>query len=151
MRAYLLIVVLLVGLLVGCSTEVQSDVIKSDVTASAILEEDYVKIPRSEVSSELKKYTYEVNGVSVRYFVVKDESGAVRTALDACDVCGAKGYTQDGTDVVCNNCGLRFSIADIGISNSRGGCWPSRLENIEQDNYVYISKSELAGNAFRYV
>lgn len=113
--------------------------------------DDYIKIPISELSSNIKKYSYDADGTKVNYFVVKGTDGKIRTAFDACDVCGGyKGYRQRGNDVICNNCGRFFRIDDIGTKNKPGGCWPSFLSNkIEGDN-ILIKKSELAKGDFRF-
>lgn len=112
---------------------------------------EYVKIPVSEISSEMKKYSYDVDGVEVNYFAVKGTDGEIRTAFDACDVCGGyKGYRQRGNDVVCNNCGRFFSISDIGTKNKGGGCWPSYLSNKIEGDQILVKKSELAEGVFRF-
>ena len=99
----------------------------------------------------MKKYSYDANGINVVYFTVLGSDGAVRTAFDACDVCGGyKGYRQQGNDVVCNNCGRYFGIDDIGTKNEPGGCWPSYLNHKIEGNYLLISKSEIEKGSFRF-
>jgi len=126
-----------------CTTDGDCGALESD--------DEYVKIPLSEISSNMKKYSYTTNGIKVNYFVVEGSDGKIRTAFDACDVCGGyKGYSQRGGDVVCNNCGNVFKIDSIGTKNKPGGCWPSFLSNkIEGDN-ILIKKSEIADGAFRF-
>ncbi len=127
----LIFLMILVGIfLLGCTSTAKSpsgNVVKE-------VGDDYVRIPVSEISSELKKYSFDANGVNVNYFLVKGSDGKIRSAFDACDVCGGyMGYKQRGNDVVCNKCGKVFRIADIGTKNRGGGCWPSYLSNkIEQ-------------------
>ena len=100
----------------------------------------------------MKKYSFDTNGVTVKYLVVKGLDGKIRTAFDACDVCGGdKGYRQEGNDVVCNNCGRHFDIGDLGTSNTAGGgCWPSFLTHTVEGDYILISKAELAAGVFRF-
>ncbi len=43
------------------------------------------------------------------------------TALDACRICGAEGYRQDGQNVVCRHCGSAIYVPSIGQA---GGCNP---------------------------
>lgn len=114
-------------------------------------DDDYVRIPISEISSKLKKYSYNVGRTKVNYFVVKGSDGEPRTAFDACDVCGGyKGYRQIGTDIECNNCGRVFRIDGLGTKNKGYGCWPSFLDHkIEGDN-ILIKKSEIAEGVFRF-
>jgi len=42
-------------------------------------------------------------------------------ALDACRICGAEGYRQDGQNVVCRHCGSAIYVPTIGEA---GGCNP---------------------------
>lgn len=92
-------------------------------------------------------YQAEVNGKAVRFFLVKDQAGAVRAAFDACDVCWRehKGYTQDGAYMVCNNCGQAFPIARIGTV--QGGCNPSPLAFTVNGANVTITAADLAVGA----
>ena len=112
---------------------------------------DFVKIPLSSVSDQMIKHSFDAEGVQVNYFIVKGADGQVRTAFDACDVCGGHlGYHQEGSDVVCDKCGRFFNIDDIGSKNTGGGCWPSYLgHKIEGDN-VLISKTELNEGKWRF-
>ena len=114
-------------------------------------DDEYVRIPVSEISSNIKKYSYDADGVKVNYFVVKGSDGKIRTAFDGCDSCGGyKGYSQRGSDVVCNNCGNVFKIDSIGTKNTPGGCWPSYLSHKIEEGNVLIEKSEIADGAFRF-
>jgi uncharacterized membrane protein len=56
---------------------------------------------------------------------VKAPDGTIRTALNTCQVCYDSGrgyYVQDGDELVCQNCGNRFKIGQIG--NLKKGCNP---------------------------
>lgn len=106
-----------------------------------------VIIKRSEISDgEFHYYATAVDGVSVKYFVVMDDNGEVRTAFDACEVCyGAKkGYTQDSDEARCENCGRSFPVDELGVKNKdEGGCWPGYLPNIIEGDDIIIKKSDL--------
>ncbi len=142
-KILLLLAIISTMLLTACSS--------NEPTGNTVQDSEYVSIPLSDVSDSMQKYTYNANGVNVVYFAVLGSDGELRTAFDACDVCGGyKGYRQQGDDVVCNNCGRFFSIDDIGTKNSPGGCWPSKLNhNIEGDN-ILINKNELANGRHRF-
>ncbi|MBR9679993.1 MAG: DUF2318 domain-containing protein [Candidatus Altiarchaeota archaeon] len=117
----------------------------------AELEQDFMKIPISEISNNIKKNSFDTNGIEVRFFVVRAPDGEIRTAFDACDVCGGhRGYSQQGDMVVCNNCGLKFSINDLGTKNRGGGCWPSFLKHKIEGDYILIDKNELAQSTARF-
>lgn len=137
------LVIGLVLLLAGCSGGPTGNVVDNGGSA-----DDVVRIPLSEVSSTLVKHYYDADGVIVKYFVGLGSDGEVRTAFDACDVCGGqKGYYQRGTDVVCKNCGRFFKIDSLGTENKGGGCWPSYLSHRIEDGSVLIDKAELAAGA----
>ena len=72
-------------------------------------------------------YKYEQDGKTVRFFLVKDGAGNLHAAFDACDVCfrEGKGYEQDGPNMRCVNCGMKFNTARVG--DVKGGCNPSPL------------------------
>lgn len=105
----------------------------------------YVSIPVSESGESARFYTYDANGTTVRFFLVKGTDGKTHCAADACDVCYAahKGYAQSGTNMRCNNCGRVFAINDIGTKNSAGGCWPSRIPVKVDSGMVHIAKADL--------
>jgi uncharacterized membrane protein len=91
-------------------------------------------------------YTYDADGVTIEYFVLKSSDGVVRAAFNACDVCyGARlGYRQEGDEMVCNNCGQRFP--SVLINEVRGGCNPAPLERaVEGDELVIRVADVLAG------
>ena len=77
---------------------------------------------------EAHYYTYMHDGDPIEFFVLKSKDGVVRAAFNACDVCfgSKKGYTQDGDEMICNNCGRRFPADRINVEE--GGCNPSPLE-----------------------
>ena len=69
--------------------------------------------------------------------------GVVRAAFNACDVCFLehKGYTQDGDEMVCNNCGRRFPADQINVQ--QGGCNPSPLERSVSGEELIIQFEDL--------
>ena len=104
-----------------------------------------ILIPISEIGTSAKFYSYESNGIDIKYFLVKGSDDVIHAAFDACDVCynAKRGYRQDGNVMTCLNCGLTFPINELGESNTGGGCWPSYLPiKIEGDNII-IEQSDL--------
>lgn len=114
--------------------------------ASVANSDDFVSISLNNVSEEAEFYEYESDGATIRFFVVMASDGGVKTAFDACDVCNyaKKGYIQDGSNMVCNNCGNKYPIVGLGTENkSPGGCWPSYLPNEIVNEEVLLKKSDL--------
>jgi high-affinity iron transporter len=92
----------------------------------------HVSIPLSEVQDgNLHLFTLNANGQSIRFMVIKKPNG-YGTALDACLICGAEGYRQDGQNVICRHCASAIYIPSIG---QKGGCnpigFPSKVEGDE--------------------
>ena len=133
--------------IVGCSNETSG----SNIKAEPSLSEGVVKVDASSITKEVQKFNYNANGITVTYFAVKGSDGEIRTAFDACDVCGGKkGYKQQGTDIACINCGKVFKIDGLGTQNKGYGCWPSFLSHTIKDGQLIIKTSELEAGAFRF-
>ncbi|HTZ47050.1 MAG TPA: Fe-S-containing protein [Verrucomicrobiae bacterium] len=82
---------------------------------------DRVRIPLSEVQDgNMHLFTLTANGQSIRFMVIKKPNG-YGTALDACLICGAEGYRQEGQNVICRHCASAIYIPSIG---QKGGCNP---------------------------
>ncbi len=123
----------------------------SNTTGAVSYGGEFVKIPLSEISDSAKFYSHEYNGKQINYFAVRGSDGEIRTAFDACDICGgSKGYRQSGTDMICNNCGRVFSIDDLGTKNIGGGCWPSYLSHKVEGKDLLISLEEIEQGVFRF-
>ncbi|MGB2643583.1 MAG: Fe-S-containing protein [Candidatus Acidiferrum sp.] len=101
-----------------------------------------VRIPLSEVQDgKMHLFSLDAGGQSVRFLVIKKPNGFA-AALDACRICGAEGYRQDGQNVVCRHCGSAIYIPTIGEA---GGCNPIGVpSHVDGDNLV-IDDSALLG------
>lgn len=96
-----------------------------------------------------RHFDYKADGLTIRYFILKSSDGVIRAAFDACDVCwpAAKGYYQDGDDMVCRNCGRRF--ASILVNEVKGGCNPAPLNRrVEGDQLVLKAEDILQGKTY---
>jgi uncharacterized membrane protein len=108
---------------------------------------DKVEITNAQLSDgKVHFFSTKSEGVTIKYMAVKDETGTIRTAFAACDVCykEKKGYTQVGDEVKCLNCGKTFPIKDIGVTNKRGGCEPGYLANNPTSDGITIKLSDLS-------
>jgi uncharacterized membrane protein len=83
---------------------------------------------------------------AIRFFVVKSTDGVIRAAFDACEQCfrAKKGYVQQGDNMICINCGLKFRTDKVNVVT--GGCNPSALKrSIEGGNVVITQQDVVAG------
>lgn len=121
-------------------------------SGQARIRDGLMEIPVSEVSTSAKWYTYDSNGVKVRFFLVKGGDGKIHLAADACDVCysNKRGYRQTGAVMTCNNCGQTFAINSIGTENRSGGCWPSYVPMRIEGEYVVTKTSDLNQKRFMF-
>lgn len=119
----------------------------SAATTQTVAAGGNVKIPTADLADGTAEYyTYDSGGVSVKYLAVKGPDGKYRTALDACKVCygSKKGYRQEGTDLVCNNCGTKVAITTISVL--KGDCNPFPVTNkLKGSNLVLKSEALDAG------
>jgi len=107
--------------------------------AEKVVDGDIV-IPVSEVSDKVRFYPAEINGIELEAMAVRASDGTIRTAFNTCQVCYSSGrgyYKQDGNELVCANCGNRFSMDDIEVS--RGGCNPVPIT----DDYKTVNDDEI--------
>ncbi len=90
----------------------------------AVVDADIV-IEVRDISENVSFYPATISGTELEVLAVKAPDGSLRTAFNTCQVCFRSGkgyYTQKGTQLVCENCGNRFALSDIGIAHS--GCNP---------------------------
>ena len=80
-----------------------------------------LRIPLSEVQDgNLHLFAAKSADQSFRFLIIRKPQGW-GVALDACRICGAEGYRQDGQNVVCRHCGSAIYVPTIGEA---GGCNP---------------------------
>ncbi|HEX7185019.1 MAG TPA: Fe-S-containing protein [Thermoanaerobaculia bacterium] len=108
-----------------------------------------VRIPLSTFQgARLERFSVEIGGHPVRFIAVPvEEGGPIATAFDACDICGPRGYYQDGTSIACLHCGSAIYPPSIGQA---GGCNPAPLPSRTEGDQLVIAASDLAAGAPRF-
>jgi uncharacterized membrane protein len=76
---------------------------------------------------------------SVRFFAIQVGT-EVRTCLDACEICGPKGYFMQGSAAVCRNCTSPIALSSLGRG---GGCNPVPLPSHRDGARVVVSAADL--------
>ena len=99
-----------------------------------------IRVPLSELQDgNLHLFTINVSGQSLRFMIIKKPNGW-GTALDACRICGAEGYRQDGQNVVCRHCGSAIYVPSIG---DQGGCNPIGVPAHQDGSDLVLDASSL--------
>jgi uncharacterized membrane protein len=100
-----------------------------------------VRVPVGQVQDgALHLFTVSRGSQSLRFMIVKKPNGW-GVALDACRICGAEGYRQDGQNVVCRHCASAIFIPSIG---DQGGCNPIGVPARVEGGDIVIDISALA-------
>lgn len=108
-----------------------------------------VRIEKSGVTQTATFYQYVTkSGMLMEVFAVRATDGTIRTALNTCQVCYGSGrgyYVQQGRNLVCQNCGNRFDIDQVG--KVKGGCNPIPIlgkDRLDSGDAIGISGKFLA-------
>jgi high-affinity iron transporter len=101
-----------------------------------------VRVPLSEMNGiSLHFYSVDVQGSSVRFLVIRKSNGQYATALDACQICGAIGFRQEGPTLICRNCGAPINTSEVGMP---GGCNPIAFPSHVDGANIVIDMSALS-------
>ncbi|MBI2569021.1 MAG: DUF2318 domain-containing protein [Candidatus Schekmanbacteria bacterium] len=93
---------------------------------------------------EVRHYAYAPeDGRLIRFLVLKDETGTMRAAYDACRMCGAKGYVKQGKELICLACGTAIHGPTVG---REGGCNPIPLKHVVEKETLVIAVEDLTGH-----
>ncbi|GHU72281.1 hypothetical protein FACS189450_09780 [Spirochaetia bacterium] len=117
-----------------------------NVVKPVIADRDLV-IQVSEVTENAVFYPVDIEGTRLEVLAVKAPDGTVRTAFNTCQVCYGSGrgfYKQQGTVLVCQNCGNRFRMSQVEVRS--GGCNPVPIfpqNKTVTANTITISKDYL--------
>ncbi|MDR2397796.1 MAG: DUF2318 domain-containing protein [Spirochaetaceae bacterium] len=114
-----------IALLLGSAGFAQSG--QLNLVKPAIVDRDLV-IPLGEIRENAVFYPVDIDGTRLEVLVVKAPDGTIRTAFNTCQVCYASGrgfYKQQGSVLVCQNCGNRFRMGQVGLR--AGGCNPAPI------------------------
>jgi uncharacterized membrane protein len=133
---------IMMAVLIASGVNAQS----ADANRKPVKDGDLI-IPLSDVSSTAQFYPVEIEGVKMEVFAVQAPDGTIRTAFNTCQVCYASGrgyYKQNGSVLVCQNCGNRFRLSQVEVKS--GGCNPvpifAQYKTVD-DKKIVISKEFL--------
>ncbi len=81
---------------------------------------------------------------NVRILAITRSDGSVAVAYDACALCGAAGYVQEGEQLICKRCGAPINPDTIGEA---GGCNPIPLQYTLEGNEIVIKTDDIEEKA----
>ena len=90
-----------------------------------IREGESLWIPAEEVTETASFYPVKVDGISMEVLAIRDSDGNIRTAFNTCQSCYSSGrgyYVAEDRELVCQNCGYRFTADQVQVMS--GGCNP---------------------------
>jgi hypothetical protein len=122
----------------------------SVASATALTPEgDVFRIPMTSITNEATFFKASADGSTVPFFAVRDATGRVHVALDACQTCARarKGYAQAGDHMQCRNCGMTFAIAQITDMRDKGGCHPIVLPSTTSGDAIVVKATDVAAGA----
>ena len=94
------------------------------------LYDGFLSIPMESINEKVSFYSYELDGTYMEFFAVKDSHGHIVTGMNTCISCydSGKGYfTQEGDDLICNNCGNHHAIDTSNHEQGLAECAPVPL------------------------
>jgi len=124
----------------------------SPASPVAVGADGMVRLPVADFhGTALRRYvvTLGTRSAAVRFIAVplddpSKPGAAIATAFDACEICGAKGYYQEGGNVTCLHCGSAIYPPSIG---QHGGCNPIPLPSRRQGGELLLRAADLAAGA----
>jgi uncharacterized membrane protein len=117
-------------------------------TVKPVISDRDLVISIDEVTENAVFYPVDIGGTRVEVLAVKAPDGTIRTAFNTCQSCYRSGrgfYKQQGTVLVCQNCGKRFRMSQVEVRS--GGCNPVPIfgdDKTVSGNTITISKEYLA-------
>lgn len=139
--------ILMAALLLGAVSQAYAASLFGDSVESVGAKDGVIRLEASGLGNgQAKFYKYKEDDTIIRFFLVRDNQGTLRAALDACEACwhADKGYKlQDGI-LLCANCGMRFALGRIGAV--RGGCNPHPIAfKNDGDAFTATTRELLSG------
>lgn len=136
MKKIILMSIIFFSLLTGCSKKIENQFITVEA------KDDEIIIDTKDIDDNITFVSYEVDGITIQFIVVRGSDGNIRIAFNTCQVCNPSPnayFIQKGNYIECQNCGTKFKIDDIGIK--KGGCNPTPVEEKKElEDKIIISK-----------
>lgn len=101
-----------------------------------------IRIAKAEAADgDLHRYSANVNGTEVRFFLYRRPNGEIATVFDACAICGPVGFYKSSVGLICKNCSAPINPQSVG---EPGGCNPIPLKSTVAGETIVITTASLA-------
>lgn len=142
MKKFILVFIIIsIILCTGCSTNDQKKQSKVNAVKATLDINGNIIINKDEIDDTATFLSYEVDGVTIGFIVVKGTDGDIRVAFNTCQSCNPSPnayFIQKGEYFECQNCGNRFHVDQIGVE--KGGCNPAPVEKmVDEEGTIKIS------------
>jgi uncharacterized membrane protein len=134
-----LLFTVLLAVCVRVPIQAQTETSGLNTVKPAVTNGDLV-IRLSQIGKNAVFFPADVDGTRIEVLAVRAPDGTVRTAFNTCQVCYGSGrgfYKQSGSVLVCQNCGNRFRMGQVGMR--AGGCNPVPIP----EQYKKVTESEI--------
>lgn len=132
-----LVVIVSMFLLTGCSKSQENKFVNVEA------KENKIVIDTKDISNKVTFVNYKVDDTTIQFLVVKGSDGKIRIAFNTCNSCNPSPnayYVQEGDYIVCQNCGNKFHIDEIGEKGV--GCNPMVVEEKQiNDDSIVLDKN----------
>jgi FTR1 family protein len=100
-----------------------------------------VSVPLAQITDgQLHRYQVHLKNGDLRFLLYRKPDGSVAAVLDACEICGAVGFYQTSSGLVCKNCAAPVNPQAVG---QRGGCNPIPVKSSTARGSIVISEADL--------
>lgn len=100
-----------------------------------------VRIPIQEIPiRHLTFYSVDIGNVSIRLLATRIREDDIRVALDACTLCGPRGYYEKGGQFYCRHCGAPIIPETVG---REGGCNPVPLPFHRDGDFIQVNLKDI--------
>lgn len=123
----------------------------ADVTSTVdyeVNDEGNLVIQTAGVTKDASFIDYDADGTAQQIFVVKASDDTIRVAFNTCQVCNGSPrayFTMESGNFMCQNCGNRYSVDQVG--KERGGCNPIP---ITEDDYEVVDDTIVVSKDFMF-
>lgn len=117
-----IVILILIFMISGCA---KSTNLSGKVTMAILDVNGNIIIDQNNITKDANFYSYQKENTKIEIIALKASDGTVRLAFNTCQACNPAKHAyflQSGNYLVCQNCGTKIFIDDVGVATN--GCNP---------------------------